>query len=201
MVRMLSFPRVFSPPALHSSHICNTGLRQTCRACGVNYPTQRSRLSLRSRRLDLRPSRRNACADRVSARPIARAPKSPTWSHVIKLETLHDTKRDWDFYREAGRKMLWPHIDAEYQQELEGIAKGVAVQGRQARCVGHRRAERQYRAAVSITFPGSTSASTPRTRHSILPGWPLLGLYRHRQLHQGRQDRDRAQQLVELCRG
>ena len=59
----------------------------------------------------------------------------------------HDTKRDWDFYREAGRKMLWPHIDAEYQQELEGIAKGVAVQGHQARRVGHRRPQRRHRAA------------------------------------------------------
>jgi Phospholipase B len=48
---------------------------------------------------------------------------------VMKLETLHDTKRDWDFYREVGRKMLWPHIDAEYQQELEGIAKGAQSKG------------------------------------------------------------------------
>ena len=48
---------------------------------------------------------------------------------VIKLETAHDTKRNWDFYREAGRKMLWPHIDAEYQQELKGIAKGAQSKG------------------------------------------------------------------------
>ncbi len=49
--------------------------------------------------------------------------------NVIKVETQHDTKRDWNFYRETGRKMLWPHIDAEYQQELEGIAKGVQSKG------------------------------------------------------------------------
>jgi len=48
---------------------------------------------------------------------------------VIRLENTHNTKRNWKFYREAGRKMLWPHIDAEYQQELEGIAKGVQSQG------------------------------------------------------------------------
>jgi hypothetical protein len=48
---------------------------------------------------------------------------------VIKLENTHDTKRDWEFFREAGRTMLWPHIDAEYQQELEGIAKGVQSKG------------------------------------------------------------------------
>jgi hypothetical protein len=48
---------------------------------------------------------------------------------VIKLESTHDTKRDWGFFREAARTMLWPHIDAEYQQELEGIAKGVQSKG------------------------------------------------------------------------
>ncbi len=48
---------------------------------------------------------------------------------VIKLESQHDTKRDWNFYREASQKMLWPHIDAEYQQELDGIAKGAQSKG------------------------------------------------------------------------
>src|SRR5262249_16991810 len=37
---------------------------------------------------------------------------------VMKVESQHDTKRDWNFYREAGRKMLWAHIDEEYQQEI-----------------------------------------------------------------------------------
>ena len=49
--------------------------------------------------------------------------------NVLKVETRHDTKRDWNFYREASRKMLWPHIDTEYQQELQGIAKGVQSRG------------------------------------------------------------------------
>ncbi len=49
--------------------------------------------------------------------------------HVIQVETLHSTHRNWEFYRQASRTMLWPHIDAEYQQELEGIAKGVESKG------------------------------------------------------------------------
>jgi hypothetical protein len=48
---------------------------------------------------------------------------------VVKIENTHETKRDWEFFREAGRKMLWPHIDAEYQVELEGIARGVQSKG------------------------------------------------------------------------
>jgi hypothetical protein len=48
---------------------------------------------------------------------------------VIKLESHHSTKRDWAFYREAARTMLWPHIDPEYQMELTGIAKGAQSKG------------------------------------------------------------------------
>jgi hypothetical protein len=48
---------------------------------------------------------------------------------VTKLESAHSTKRDWTFYREAARTMLWPHIEQEYQQELTGIAKGVQSKG------------------------------------------------------------------------
>ena len=57
------------------------------------------------------------------------APEIADLVRVNKLETLHSTHRDWEFYREAGRKMFWPHIETEYQQELEGIAKGVQSQG------------------------------------------------------------------------
>jgi phospholipase B-like protein len=49
--------------------------------------------------------------------------------NVMKIETRHDTKRDWNFYRETGRKVLWPHIDDEYQQELKGIARGAQSKG------------------------------------------------------------------------
>jgi hypothetical protein len=48
---------------------------------------------------------------------------------VIKVESEHSTKRNWSFYRKAARAMLWPHIDAEYQEELTGIAKGVQSKG------------------------------------------------------------------------
>ena len=48
---------------------------------------------------------------------------------VAKLENTHDTRRDWEFFRQAGRKMLWPHIDGEYQREIQAIAKGVQSKG------------------------------------------------------------------------
>jgi hypothetical protein len=48
---------------------------------------------------------------------------------VSQLENTHETGRSWEFFRESARKMLWPHIDPEYQQELEGIARGVQSKG------------------------------------------------------------------------
>jgi hypothetical protein len=49
--------------------------------------------------------------------------------HVFKVEDEHTTKRDWQFFRDASQKMFWPHIDAEYQAELKGIAEGAQARG------------------------------------------------------------------------
>ncbi len=48
---------------------------------------------------------------------------------VIKMFDTHQTQRDWEFFRTTARQMLWPHIDAEYQQELQGIADGAKARG------------------------------------------------------------------------
>ncbi len=48
---------------------------------------------------------------------------------VIRLEMTHDTGRDWGFFRRAAQQMLWPKIDAEYQQELQGIVDGLNEHG------------------------------------------------------------------------
>ena len=48
---------------------------------------------------------------------------------VDQLEAQHHAKRDWSFFRDAGKSVLWPHLDAEYQQELRGIAEGLHAQG------------------------------------------------------------------------
>jgi hypothetical protein len=48
---------------------------------------------------------------------------------AIQLFDTRETQRDWEFFRTTAREMLWPHIDPEYQQELQGIADGVKSQG------------------------------------------------------------------------
>ena len=42
---------------------------------------------------------------------------------------LKTTKRDWDFYRQAAEKMLWPKIEEEYQREIDGIVAGATARG------------------------------------------------------------------------
>lgn len=57
------------------------------------------------------------------------APEIEDYYRVLKLESEHSTNRHWKFFRDAARTILWPHIDAEYKQELQGIAKGIAARG------------------------------------------------------------------------
>jgi hypothetical protein len=49
--------------------------------------------------------------------------------NVYKLELTHDNGKDWNFFRDAAKNVLWPHIDQEYRDELQGIADGVAARG------------------------------------------------------------------------
>jgi len=44
---------------------------------------------------------------------------------AVSAGMTHSTKRDWEFFRKAAKEMLWPNIDSEYQQELEGIVEGL----------------------------------------------------------------------------
>ncbi|PYU88978.1 MAG: hypothetical protein DMG25_19430, partial [Acidobacteria bacterium] len=57
------------------------------------------------------------------------APEIADAFQAVKLIDMHDTQRDWEFFRKAAREMLWPKIDAEYQQELTGIVEGLTARG------------------------------------------------------------------------
>jgi hypothetical protein len=48
---------------------------------------------------------------------------------VQKLELLHDSHKPWAFYRDAARTILWPHIPAEYREELRGVSDGLKAAG------------------------------------------------------------------------
>jgi len=44
---------------------------------------------------------------------------------AVSAGMMHSTERDWPFFREVAREMLWPKLDPEYRQELQGIAEGL----------------------------------------------------------------------------
>ena len=48
---------------------------------------------------------------------------------VVMLETQHDYKKEWAFFRDAAKNMMWPHIEPEYREELQGIADGANAHG------------------------------------------------------------------------
>lgn len=57
------------------------------------------------------------------------APEIQDAFEAIKLFDTHQSRHDWEFFRSTAREKLWSHIDAEYQQELQGIADGVKAHG------------------------------------------------------------------------
>ncbi len=57
------------------------------------------------------------------------APEIKALLGVVEPYLAHSTKHDWQFYRDASEKILWPKIDREYQDEIVGIVNGLAARG------------------------------------------------------------------------
>ncbi|MDR3674822.1 MAG: C45 family autoproteolytic acyltransferase/hydrolase [Acidobacteriota bacterium] len=57
------------------------------------------------------------------------APEIADVEKVAVLEMTHDGKKDWDFFRDAAKHMMWPHIEAQYRSELLGITAGLKAKG------------------------------------------------------------------------
>ena len=57
------------------------------------------------------------------------APEIEDLKKVFVLELAHDTGKDWNFFRNEARDSMWPHIDGEYREEMQGIADGAKARG------------------------------------------------------------------------
>jgi len=44
---------------------------------------------------------------------------------VVTLGLTHDSKKEYAFFRAAAEKVLWPHIESQYREELKGIVEGL----------------------------------------------------------------------------
>ena len=49
--------------------------------------------------------------------------------NTVKFKDTRRTKRDWAFFRETAKTVIWPGVDPEYQEELKGIAEGLKAKG------------------------------------------------------------------------
>ena len=57
------------------------------------------------------------------------APEIQTTFRNAALLAEHDSKRPWTFFRNTAEKVLWPHIEGEYREELQGIVEGLKARG------------------------------------------------------------------------
>lgn len=57
------------------------------------------------------------------------APEIKDAEKVVVLEQTHDGKHDWNFFRNAAKEMMWPHIEQQYRDELQGITEGLHAKG------------------------------------------------------------------------
>ena len=57
------------------------------------------------------------------------APEIRDTLHTVSFEMVHEEHHDWQFFRDKAQNMLWPHVDAEYRAELQGIADGAVAHG------------------------------------------------------------------------
>jgi hypothetical protein len=57
------------------------------------------------------------------------APEIRDTLQTVSLEMVHEEKHDWQFFRDKAQNMLWPHVEAEYRAELQGIADGAVAHG------------------------------------------------------------------------
>ena len=57
------------------------------------------------------------------------APEIADALRVLRFEAEHDNKKPWQFFREKAETMMWPRIDAEYRDEMQGIADGASAAG------------------------------------------------------------------------
>jgi hypothetical protein len=60
------------------------------------------------------------------------APEIADALNAYRIGATHSTKRNWEFFRKTSREVLWPHIEQEYREELQGIVDGLKAKGVEA---------------------------------------------------------------------
>ncbi|HTW66843.1 MAG TPA: C45 family peptidase [Bryobacteraceae bacterium] len=57
------------------------------------------------------------------------APEIADAQKVIALGLTHDSHKSYGFFRSAAEKVLWPRVEPQYREELQGIVEGLKARG------------------------------------------------------------------------
>jgi len=57
------------------------------------------------------------------------APEIEDVHKVIALGLKHDSHKPYNFFRTAAEKVLWPRVEPQYREELQGIVEGLKARG------------------------------------------------------------------------
>lgn len=57
------------------------------------------------------------------------APEIQDAFRVVSAGLMHDSKQNWAFFRSAAETVLWPHVEDQYREELQGIVAGLKARG------------------------------------------------------------------------
>ena len=57
------------------------------------------------------------------------APEIERAFRSVVLLSEHDAQKPWSFFRDTAEKVLWPRIEQQYRDELQGIVDGVGARG------------------------------------------------------------------------
>ena len=106
-------------------------------------------------------------------------------------------EKDWKFFRDAPERIFWPKLEKEYQEEIQGIAEGVARGYRYDKIditVLNANIE-----LASYYVPWLANKIKQDSLNNQAPG-KCSAFIANGQLHEGRKDRHRTQQLERLHR-
>ena len=57
------------------------------------------------------------------------APEIDEANKWLRVMLQHNTNRDWNWYRDAAKKVLWNGVDKDCREELDGLAEGLRSKG------------------------------------------------------------------------
>ena len=97
---------------------------------------------------------------------------------AVQAGMTHATRRDWPFFRQVARELLWPKLDPEYQQELQGIAEGLNARSGSALDVYDIVALNSFEEVPDYYVPWldkrEKAANAPNLKSpaTVVPSWP-----------------------------